>query len=216
MEKTRASSYWSRHASVYEEGVDYVIGRGLREAVARRLSRERDLGILLECGCGAGYYTCVIAPHAASITATDLSAEMLDLARNRLAPFGNILFRRADATSLPFESLSFDTVLLANILNTVEFPLAILKEAFRVLRYDGLLLAIAYTDHGASAEEKTDLALRYFQKFGLPPPWGLHNFSPVDLRSLLVEARFYVRNVILIGSCPKALFARAFKRLRSD
>jgi len=216
MEKTGDSSYWSRHASVYEEGVDYVIGRELREAVARRLSRERGLGALLECGCGAGFYTCAVAPHAAAITATDLSADMLELARDRLAPFEHILLRRADAASLPFESLSFDTVLLANILNTVEFPLGILKESFRVLRYDGLLLAIVYTDYGASVEEKTDLALRYFQKFGLPPPWGLHNFSAAGLRSLLAEARFYVRNVTLMGNCPKALYAQAFKKLRSD
>jgi ubiquinone/menaquinone biosynthesis C-methylase UbiE len=141
---------------------------------------------------------------------------MLELARDRLASFGHILLRRADATFLPFESLSFDTVLLANLLNTVEFPLAILKESFRVLKYDGLLIAIVYTDYGASGEQKTDLALRYFQKFGLPPPWGLHNFSPTNLRSLLAEARFYVRNVTLMGHCPKALYARAFKKLRSD
>ena len=50
----------------------------------KKLSDESDLGELIEFGCGAGFYTKVLAANASHITATDLSDEMLAMARTQL------------------------------------------------------------------------------------------------------------------------------------
>jgi ABC-2 type transport system ATP-binding protein len=213
MDTRHKGTYWGQYATVYDDGVDYVIGRALRLAVAAKLSHERHLGEVLECGCGTGFYTKAMASHADRVTATDISEEMLDMAGHQLASCPNVYLQKADAEGTSFPPRAFDTVLLANILNTVEHPVQVVKECFRVLRYGGLLIAIAYTDDGMDRAEKSALSLRYFQKFGMPPPWGLHNFSPDNLRSLISQGGFLVRYVTVLGKEPKALYLRAIKSI---
>jgi ubiquinone/menaquinone biosynthesis C-methylase UbiE len=211
MDALHKRPYWGQFATIYDESADYVVGRTLRLAVAGRLSRERHLGKVLECGCGTGFYTKAVVDHADRVTATDISGEMLDVARHELASCRKVLFLRADADEMPFPPGAFDTVLIANVLNTVKNPLKILQECLRLLKYDGLLVVIVYTDHGMNGTEKTGLALRYFQKFGLPPPWGLNNFSPDELRALAAKAGFTVRTIICLGDRPQALYLRSVK-----
>ena len=214
MSNLHNDDYWAPYAHTYDEGVDYVMGRVLRETIAKRLSRERRLGSVLECGCGTGFYSKEMARHADNVTATDISSGMLALAKERLAAFENISFQEVDAEKMPFPSGTFDTVLLANLLNTVKAPLAVLRESFRVLKYDGLLIVITYTDFGMEGTEKTNLALRYFQKFGFPPTWGLRNFDPSELQDLVAEAGFRYKSAILLGDHAKALYLKAFKRIK--
>lgn len=213
MDESGKKSYWSQYATVYDEGVDYVVGQSLRLALASRLARERQLGEVLECGCGTGFYTRVIAGHAKQVTATDISPEMLEIACHNLASFLNVSYCKVPAEETPFAPRAFDTVLLANILNTVPDPLKVLRECFRVLKYDGLLIVIVYTDYGMEAEEKTGLGLRYFQKFGFPPSWGLQNYSPGELRGLVRQAGFLVKSIQVLGKSPKALYLKAVKCL---
>jgi len=207
----REEFYWSRYASIYDEGVDYVVGRDLRLAVAARLSRERRLGEALECGCGTGFYTKTIAAHADWVTATDISDDMLALAAHNLASTERISFRKTSAERTPFPPRTFDTALLANLLNTVAEPLRVLREIYRVLKYDGMLIVVVYTDYDMEPGEKLDLGLRYFQKFGMPPTEGLHNFSPQALRGLVRQAGFLVKSVRVLGDNPKALYSRSVK-----
>lgn len=213
MDDLHKNEYWNQYAQVYDEGVDYVIGRILRQKIADRLFHERHLGRVIECGCGTGFYTKEIALHADKVIATDISPGMLNLARQRLTDFSNITFQAVDAEKTPFPSGAFDTVLMANVLNTVKDPLAILRESFRILSYDGLLIAIVYTDFDMEGAEKTNLALRYFQKFGFPPSWGLRNFDPKELQDLVGEAGFTSKPVTLLGDNPKALYLKAVKKI---
>ena len=180
MSGSQKESYWSTYATVYDDGVDYVVGRALRMAVAEKLSHERNRGEVLECGCGTGFYTRVIAAHAQRVTATDVADEMLGVASHELASCKNVFFQKIEAEKISFPSKTFDTVLQANLVNTVKDPLKVLREGYRVLKSGGLLIVIVYTDYGMDGVEKSDLSLRYFQKFGMPPSWGLRNFSPEE------------------------------------
>jgi len=216
MGELRKKAYWSQFATVYDEGVDYVVGRSLRLAVSSRLARERHLGEVLECGCGTGFYTKVIAGHADRVTATDISPEMLDIARHNLASHGNIAYCKVAAEEIPFSPRTFDTILLANILNTVPDPIKVLHECFYALKYNGQLIVIAYTDYGMANGAKADLGLRYFQKFGLPPAWGLQNFRPDELRNQVEQTGFRIRSIKTLGEGPKALYLRSVKVIRSE
>jgi demethylmenaquinone methyltransferase/2-methoxy-6-polyprenyl-1,4-benzoquinol methylase len=62
---------------------------------------------VLEVACGTGYWTQWIAPAAAAMTATDATAEPLDLARSRPGVQG-VRFELADAYDLPESLGRFD------------------------------------------------------------------------------------------------------------
>jgi SAM-dependent methyltransferase len=83
------------------------------DAVYAKPERQQDLATLhgllpplvaglrvLEIAAGTGYWTRVLSSSAAAITATDLNAETLDLARARDYGRADVTFRLADAFSL--------------------------------------------------------------------------------------------------------------------
>jgi ubiquinone/menaquinone biosynthesis C-methylase UbiE len=78
-----------------------------------------------------------------SVMAVDLSKHMLELAREKLkaTTLGErVEFHLADVKDLPFEDHAFDTVFSNTILHHIPEPVAMLREAWRVLKPEGVLL----------------------------------------------------------------------------
>jgi ubiquinone/menaquinone biosynthesis C-methylase UbiE len=68
---------------------------------------------VLETAAGTGIVTRALRdalPTAASLTATDLNAPMLDVAATKFRPGEAVEFRTADAMALPFDDASFDAI----------------------------------------------------------------------------------------------------------
>jgi ubiquinone/menaquinone biosynthesis C-methylase UbiE len=212
MAERKEKDYWGKFAARYDEYAEYVVGRALREILFKRLLEEDMLGVVVEFGCGTGYFTVALAPHATCITATDISEEMLKATRDRLKEFPNVILEKVDCESTPFPAESFDTVFMANLIHIIGDPGNVLLESHRVMKKGGLLLVASYTDYGLSWFEKMELGLRYFAKFGFPPLRGIRNYSPSELRRLLEGAGFEVGEIQLLGGGPKALYARGRKR----
>jgi ABC-2 type transport system ATP-binding protein len=208
------STYWGRFAGRYDRGAEYVMGRDLRELLADQLRREEPLGDVLECGCGSGFFTRILAGISRRVFATDLSGEMLETAMIRLGAFPNVRLREADCTRLPFPDERFDTVVLANVLHTIPSPVAALREAGRVVRENGRVLVLSYTDFGMTPWDIFWMALRYYRVFGLPPAEGLVRFSPLRLQALLEEASLAVWEIRIVGTRTRALYGRAGKPKR--
>ena len=206
-------TYWGRFARTYDHDTDYVVGRALRRALFRMVAAEREPGHVLECGCGTGFFTRALAGRAPSILATDLSGEMLAAARERLKGLSGISFLQMDCEGRTFPPTTFDTVLMANLLNTVSRPLQALREAYRVLKYGGVLIAVAYTDYGVDILEKIEISKRYLEKFGPPPPGGLNNYSPPQLESLVRKAGFDIDRLAVLADKAKAIYVRAIKNV---
>ncbi|HOF05648.1 MAG TPA: class I SAM-dependent methyltransferase [Syntrophales bacterium] len=204
-------NYWGRYATTYDRDTDYVVGRSLRRSLFRRLSREGDLGVLLECGCGTGYFTRAVAGRAVRIVALDLSGEMIAAARARLQGMPTISFLQADCGRPIFTPTSFDTVLMVNILNTLSPSRPALRQTHRVLKYGGVLIAAAYTDYDLDALDKLEIGKRYFERFGLPPPGGLNNYTPRQMASLIEKAGFRIESLEVLGEKVKAVYVRAVK-----
>src|SRR5258708_29737765 len=72
------------------------------------------------------------------VTLTDLSRQMLDLARPHAS--GRLTMRVADARALPFDDGGFDYVLCIDVLPHVPDPATVLSEAGRVLWPGGALI----------------------------------------------------------------------------
>jgi ABC-2 type transport system ATP-binding protein len=206
--------YWSRYAEGYDGCAEYVVTRALREAITDQLLQEGHPGKVLECGCGTGYYTTAIAQHAQLVIATDLSEDMMRVARRHLKDCVNIILCKVDCQRIPFPAASFDTVLMANVLHAITSPMKALQECYRVLKLGGSVIVICYSDFSMDWLDRMALAIRYLEMFKMPPPQGLKNYTPHELFSLVGDAGFIVKDIKVLGDKPQALYLKGRKAQR--
>jgi len=212
MVENKKEKYWSKYACGYDEGVEYIVGKDIQQTIIERLSKERNIGEVIEFGCGTGYFTKVIAKNARHVIATDLSEEMLEVARAQLKEFQNITTQKADCEITSFPSERFDTVVMVNVIHFIENPYNSLQESYRILKDGGLLLLVDYTGYGMKWFEKMKLGIRFLKKCGKPPRYAQTNLSPDKFNSLVESAGFKVEEVQLIGGKTKALYLKGRKR----
>ncbi len=211
----KKEKYWSRYAGTYDNDVEYVVGKELREAISERLLRESELGDVIEFGCGTGYFTMAIAQRAKRVVATDLSDSMLEIARRQLNSLSNVTLQKDDCERSHFHTGSFDAVFMANVIHTVDEPDKVLSEGHRVLRPGGLLLITAYTDYGTDWFKKMELGIRYFQKFGMPPSC-YRNYSPEGLAHLVEGQGFRIEEVQLLSDKARAIYLKARRQRKKE
>lgn len=105
-------------------------------------------GPLLDAGAGSAVFTAeAYAKTSRPMILVDRAAGMLEAARDRIAKRaggslpGRLTLLQADATELPLQSGSVETVLSMGLLHLVEDMAACAEELFRVLRPGGALFA---------------------------------------------------------------------------
>jgi ubiquinone/menaquinone biosynthesis C-methylase UbiE len=214
MTEHKRERYWSKFANNFDEDETYVVGEPIQQALVERLSGETGLGELIEFGCGTGFYTKALAGNASHVMATDLSDEMLAVARTQLKDLQNVTVEKADCEKTAFPDGKFGSAFMANLIHIVENPSAIVREAYRILKDGGLLLIVDFTGYGMKRFEVMKMGIRYLRKWGKwgkPPGYFRSNLSPDDLRSLVGSAGFKVEEVQLIGDKIKAIYLRGRK-----
>lgn len=98
---------------------------------------------VLEIGCGTGTTAIHHAPNVAHIRATDISAEMIDIARAKAREAGvnNVDFEVASVDDLRAAPNSFDVVLAHSILHLVPDVNRVLLQLHKMLKPGGLLIS---------------------------------------------------------------------------
>ena len=94
----------------------------------------------IDVGCGAGALALALAPLVREVVGVDRVPELLELARVRAT--GNVQFVEGDATSLPFDTASFDLAGTLRTLHHVRRPELVIAELARVARPGGRVLVI--------------------------------------------------------------------------
>ena len=98
----------------------------------------------LDIATAAGHTAFAFAPHVAHVRATDITPQMLTVAREQAATrgIGNVTVEHADADNLPYPDGQFD--LLTCRIAPHHFPDigAFLRESVRVLRAGGILAVV--------------------------------------------------------------------------
>ena len=136
--------FWDRVAGVYDIFVNVINGkthRALRQIVST-LIQPGDT--VLECACGTGLLSAVIAPRCKELTATDFAPNMLKRTEKNCSAFTNVTFRQADILSLDFPASAFDKVVAGNVIHLLDEPLKALGELNRVCRPGGMLIIPTY------------------------------------------------------------------------
>jgi SAM-dependent methyltransferase len=125
---------------------------------------------VLDLGCGTGAATLEAARAVlpgGTVTAVDISAQMLLIARMRLGAFANVKFEMARAKEIPEADASQDVVLSSLVLMFAIDKAAAAREIARVLRPGGRIVASVWDD-----PEHCDIARfqKTIGKFAPPPP----------------------------------------------
>lgn len=96
---------------------------------------------LLELGCGTGSTALLHAPYVAHILATDISANMLNIARQKAADqqISNVSFVQGNSDQLN-PKMPLDAVLALNLLHLVDDRAAVIRDAYRWLKPGGVFI----------------------------------------------------------------------------
>lgn len=207
----RKETYWSKFAYGYDEGVARIVGKAIQQTIFQKLSEERNLGEVVEFGCGTGFFTKAIVKNANSVFATDLSDEMLEQARVQLRGYKNVTVKKAACENISFPSKKFDTVVFVNVIHFIKNPCACLKESYRMLKDGGLLILADFTGYGMRRFDKLKLGIKFVMKMGIPPRHFKTKLSPDEFSSLVEDANFKVEEIQLIGGKTKALYLKGIK-----
>lgn len=108
---------------------------------------------ILETAAGSGVVTRAVATRLSSdahYTVTDLNQPMLDHAASKQEPDSRILWRQADALTLPFDDQSFDAVVCQFGVMFYPDRIAGYAEAHRVLKTGGTFLFNVWDDIGSN------------------------------------------------------------------
>ncbi len=145
--------FWDRAACVYDLFANVVnrrANRALCDVVAGLILPTDEA---LECACGTGLLSGVIARRCKSLIATDFSANMLRRAEKKYGRLGNVKFERADILRFDFPDGRFDVVVAANVIHLLDEPYKALGELDRVCRPGGRIIVPTYmnrTDRGST------------------------------------------------------------------
>ena len=136
--------FWDKVAGVYDVFVN-VINRKTHQKLKEIVSDliEPD-DTVLECACGTGLLSAVIAEKCRQLTATDFSEKMLKKAEKNCRAFLNITYTQADITALAYPDSSFDKVVARNVIHLLDNPLTALSELNRVCKDGGMLIIPTY------------------------------------------------------------------------
>lgn len=173
-----ASAYLT--SAVHAQGADLA---ALRE-VARLLGPHPTV---LDLGCGAGHASFAVAPVAKSVTAFDLSEQMLAVVRGAAAERGldNIATQQGNVASLPFADASFCMVVTRfSAHHWLDVPAA-LREVKRVLKKGGVLVVIDITAPESALHDTTLQAVELLRDAS-----HVRDYRPSEWLAMLADAGF--------------------------
>jgi ubiquinone/menaquinone biosynthesis C-methylase UbiE len=166
-------------SAVHAQGADL-------EWVVDRL-RGKSTAVVLDLGCGAGHLSFAIAPYVHTVTAYDLSSEMLEVVAReaQVRQFDNIKTQHGVAEELPFPDAHFDCVCTRYSAHHWADLARALIEMRRVLKVTGQLMII---DVLAPPSALLDTHLQTLEL--LRDPSHVRNYSVDEWRRRLSAAGF--------------------------
>ena len=186
-----AAAFWDRIAQKYARKP--VGDQVAYEAKLRRMRSILQLNDrLLEIGCGTGSTAIELAPAVARYVATDISGEMLRIARDKLAGDGSTepIFVQAGAEN-PVEGCPFDVICAFSLLHLVDDIPGVLNRVREQLRPGGLFVSKTV------CLLEVPFPIRIFVKLltavGIAPPVAA--LTRRDLERHLEDAGFVVEDV---------------------
>ncbi|RME59229.1 class I SAM-dependent methyltransferase, partial [Candidatus Parcubacteria bacterium] len=145
--------YRSRFANVYDEANYDQSLQGFAMRVSHRLL-EKDLAPgehfsrVVEVGAGTGEHFPYVRHSFDEYIMTDMDADALKVARQKVGVHHKVAFECRSATELDYPSDSVDRLVAVHVLEHLYFPHRVLKEWNRVVKDGGVISILIPTDPG--------------------------------------------------------------------
>lgn len=188
----RRARFWDRMARGYAK-------RPVADEAAYRQKLETTRGYLrpdmrvLEFGCGTGSTAIAHAPYVEHILATDISPNMLDIARGKAdaADIANVTFQQTTIEELDLPGHSFDAVMGHSILHLLEDRDAAIAKVHRLLKPGGVFVSSTACLAGPMAWFKPVVLIG--RVLGLLPL--VRFFSRDELQDSMIRAGFEIDHI---------------------
>ena len=205
MNKSLVKSQFGRSARNYAVSPVHAKGASLARMV--ELAEPEADWQMLDIATGAGHTALAFAPHVARVLATDITAEMLQVAADLAHERGlaNVVCEEADAEALAFEDASFDLVTCRIAPHHFGHVDRFVAEAHRVLKPGGLFVLVdniapdRHTTEGFAEEALADAASDYNRFEKIRDPGHARALTLGEWLGLLTAAGFDVPTVEILG-----------------
>lgn len=118
------------------------------EQLVRKL-KFKATDVVIDFGCGTGFFTIPIAKLAGRTIGIDISPSMLEKATSYAKRSGvTVEFMRSDGTEVRLKDRCVDVILLVHVFHEVENRIMVLGEFSRILRLSGRLIIVENTHGG--------------------------------------------------------------------
>ena len=139
----KETKFWDKFAGNYDLFIKNTVSKTygiILDKIAAELKKDQTV---LEIGTGTGILSFALCSKVSSITASDISPEMIRIAKQKQKDLGigNIDFQVQDCYSLKIPDGSFDVVIASNLLHLLYEPEKPVREAGRILKPGGIFIA---------------------------------------------------------------------------
>ncbi|MEZ8695880.1 class I SAM-dependent methyltransferase [Vibrio lentus] len=212
----KTENFWNKASKGYDKSearFEYIHNM-TREDAKKHLNVSN---VVLDYGCGTGTKSCELASHVKAIHAIDISAEMVEAAKNKAANnnIKNVRFAQTTIFDNEYENESFDVIFAFNMLHTVDNPHHVVQRIHELLKPNGLLISTTPCLGGRKSllVSMQIHLVRILSKIGIIPI-TIRQYKSSDLDNLLIEGDFQITEAKEIYKGASSYFAVARKSNR--
>ena len=208
--KDEAPAFWNRRSEVFDKQVLSVYENAYRKTVKRSAAFLKKEDRVFEIGCGTGVATIPLSKYVKEITATDISENMIQKAREKAKNQSkdNIIFRTGELTEMEVEPESYDVVAAYNVLLYMKNQEEVLKKVYEVLKPCGIFLSA--TDCVGRNLSKDSVKKFWKSKLHLMPYVAFD--TPISLMRKIQKNGFEVLEIVNLHKNPPNIFIAAKKK----
>lgn len=190
LEKDYYERYWQHMETVNKKGVATAPPEWNEVNLNRILKVSKPIikGIVLDVGCGSGFFTNELAKlNGVNVYGVDISETAIKLARDL---YNGIDFKVSPVTDLPFPSLYFDVITSIEVVEHILDVEKMFREFNRTLKMGGHLI-ITTTDFNLL---KILILAFIFDRYFYPTNPHIRFFTKKTLKNVLENSGFEMIN----------------------
>jgi len=197
---------WDKLASNYDSFINDMFCKTYSSILENINIELKANDNVLEIGTGTGIISFSICSKVSSIIATDLSPEMIRIAKQKQEETNikNIDFQIQDSYNLTFADKSFDIVIASNLLHLLYDPAKPLKEVKRVMKDSGVFIVPTFCVGENIKSRIIDTVGSIFFGFRIINKWSIEGFKSMLTnngllikKALKIEGRFPLAYVVM-------------------